>query len=153
MKRCLCLLGLVCPVLTAAYRPDAPPAEDRDAAARDLARLQGKWRCVEEDSQGRVTKSDGHGLIIAFEKDVEIDYDAVGGVFSKERIKLDPSKSPKANDTTIVDCTLPYLKGRTAEGIYQLEGDVLKVASPYAPYRERPQEFTTKKGSHFIVFT
>jgi uncharacterized protein (TIGR03067 family) len=90
--RCLSLTLIVALGL-AADGASADPEED--AVAKDLAKLQGKWRVVEEDSDGKVTKSDKHGHVIGFEKEVLINYDADGGVFSKETIKLDPSKSPK----------------------------------------------------------
>jgi uncharacterized protein (TIGR03067 family) len=136
----------------AAGGPSAEPGE-KDAAAKDLAKLQGKWKLVEEGLNGTVTKSaDGH--VIGFEKEFMIGYDADGGVATKDSIKLDPSKSPKAIDTTCVFNVLyPNNKGNTFQGIYQLEGDELKFAFPILPSRERPKEFTTKKGSPFVVFT
>jgi uncharacterized protein (TIGR03067 family) len=124
-------------------------------AAKDLAKLQGKWKLVEEDLNGKVTKyADGH--VIGFEKDIEIDYDAEGGVAAKASVKLDPSKSPKAIDTTVTfNVLFPNDKGTTYQGVYQLEGDELKLALPVPPFRQRPKEFTTKKGlePRFVVLT
>ena len=152
MPRQLCLLLVVWFLLVAGGPSAAPGEED---AAKDLAKLQGKWKLVEEDLDGKVTKSaDGH--VIGFEKEVEINYDADGGVAAKATIKLDPSKSPKAIDMTIVFIVLlPDKKGDTFRGIYQLEGDELKLALPILPSRQRPKEFTTKKelAPRFEVLT
>jgi uncharacterized protein (TIGR03067 family) len=153
MPRHLCLI-LVVWLLTVAGAPGAEPKEE-DAAAKDLAKLQGKWKLVAEDLNGTVTKSDD-GHVIAFEKDVNINYDADGGVAAKATVKLDPSKSPKAIDMTITLLpSLPNEKGKTLQGIYQVEGDELKLAFPNAPFRERPTQFTTKKEIEptFVVFT
>jgi uncharacterized protein (TIGR03067 family) len=104
-------LGLILVVwlLTAAGGPGAEP-EKEDAAAKDLAKLQGKWKCVASDLNGTV-RSYGDGHIIAFEKDVEIDYDADGGVAGKATIKLDASKSPKSIDMTVTFIAI-FPKGR-----------------------------------------
>jgi uncharacterized protein (TIGR03067 family) len=153
MPRRFYLILVVC-LLTAGGGPSAESGV-KNAGAKDLAKLQGKWRVVAEDSDGTVTKiADGHGHVIGFDKEIMIGYDADGGVATKDSIKLDPSKSPKAIDATCVFNVLyPKNKGHTIHGIYQLQGDELKLAFPYAPFRERPKEFTTKKGSHFIVAT
>src|SRR5262249_59259171 len=98
MPRHLYLILVVWPLL-AAGGPCAEPGE-KDAA-KDLARLQGKWKLVKEDLNGTVTRSDD-GHVIGFEKEIEIGYDADGGVATKDSIKLDPSRSPKAIDTTCV---------------------------------------------------
>jgi len=147
MTRHLCLTLLVS-LTMAADGPDAAPGED--AAAKDLAKLQGKWKLVETDSDGTVTKSDGDGHVIGIEKELMIGYDAEGGVAAKDSIKLDPAKSPKAMDLTCVfNVLFPGQKGKT----YQVDKDELKLVFPYAPFRQRPKEFTTKEGSHFGVFT
>src|SRR5262249_25574835 len=79
--------------------PSAEPGE-KDAAANELAKLQGKWKLVAEDLDGQLRKfNDGH--VIGFDKDININYDADGGVAAKATIKLDQSKSPKAIDLTV----------------------------------------------------
>jgi uncharacterized protein (TIGR03067 family) len=153
MARYLCLALVVWPFLAVA----GPGADkEEDAAAKDLAKLQGKWKLVEEDLNGTVTKSD-QGAVIAFEKDVEIDYDGDGGVAGKSSIKLDPSRSPKEIDMTITFLAIfPSEKGRTTHAIYQVDGDELKLAIPCPPFRRRPREFTARKellGPRFEVLT
>jgi uncharacterized protein (TIGR03067 family) len=151
MPRHLCLVLLVWPLL-AAGAPSAAPGV-KDAAARDLARLQGKWKFVEEDRDGTVTKfSNGHVLVI--EKEYVLWYDADGKLATKESLKLGPSKSPKTLDMTIVVNRLyPTAKGLTLRGIYQLSGDELKIALPSDPFKRRPKELKTKKWSPFSVST
>lgn len=145
MTRYLCLIPVVW--LLAADGPGAEPGK-QDGTAKDLAKMQGKWKLVEEDRDGTVTKyDDGHVLTI--EKEFILWYDD-GKLDVRHSLKLDPSKSPKEMDETVVlNRIFPSANGNTMRCIYQLEGDKLKIARPYAPYRERPKEFTTKAGSRF----
>lgn len=154
MTRYLCLIVVVW--LLATGGPGVEPEKKEDAVAKEFAGIQGKWRCVEEHSNGTVIKSrDGQGHVIGFEKEIENAYDADGQVGGRESIKLNPSKSPKEIDTTCLFLLdYPEEKGKTYCGIYRLEGDELKIAIACAPWnRERPKEFTTQVGSHFTVFT
>jgi uncharacterized protein (TIGR03067 family) len=63
---------------------------------------------------------------------------------------LDPTKAPKEIDFTI----LGDLK-RTGLGIYQLDGDTLKLCLSIDPAKvsERPKEFATKAGEMRVVLT
>jgi len=151
MQRHLCLI-LVVWLLVAAGGPSAEPKK-KDAAAKDLARLQGKWKFVEEDRDGTVEKfARGHVLVIKGE--YMHWYDADGKLATKESLELDPSRSPRWMDMTIVFNRLyPSAKGTTLQGIYQLKGDELKIALPSDRFRRRPKEFKTRKWSSFFVST
>jgi uncharacterized protein (TIGR03067 family) len=156
MPRHLCLI-LVVWLLMAAGAPGAEP-EKEDAAAKGLAKLQGKWKLVAEDQDGTVRKiRDGDGHVITFEKEFELWHDADGELALKHSLKLDPSKSPKEMDVTTVFNRLYPNDRNTIRCIYQVEGDELKIAMPLDVFLQlfsgRPKEFTTKKGSLFIVAT
>jgi uncharacterized protein (TIGR03067 family) len=56
---------------------------------------------------------------------------------------LDPDKTPKTIDLTL---TGGSNKGKTLAGIYQLDGDNLKVCL-FGVGKDRPKEFDTKKGT------
>jgi uncharacterized protein (TIGR03067 family) len=134
----------------------APKAENKeeDAAAKDLAKLQGTWRLVAEDRDGTVTKlAKGQGHDIVIEKDFEIWYDADGKLALKHKLKLDPSKSPKQMDATCVFSVLFPNDKSTVPSVYEIDGDELKIAYPGELFYPRPKEFTTKKGSLFTVGT
>ncbi len=153
MIRHLTLYVLLCQPPAAAEK--APPA--RDAAARDLARLQGKWRLAAMDEDGKVTRvatvRDGH--VIAFEKELHLEFTDEGKFLAtKSSVRLDPTASPKAFEETILFNSLfPAVKGRKIRGSYQLEGDELKLAFPVFPWGARPKAFTTRKGDRFMVAT
>jgi uncharacterized protein (TIGR03067 family) len=59
-------------------------------------------------------------------------------------VKLDPTKKPKAID--FVSIGGPY-DGQTGPGIYDLDGDALKLCVPNAPTKDRPTEFKSEKGA------
>ena len=60
---------------------------------------------------------------------------------------LDPTRNPKAINTWDQDG--PY-DDRTVPGIYELKGDSLKLCFA-RPGDQRPTEFTTKKGTGFLL--
>jgi hypothetical protein len=62
--------------------------------------------------------------------------------------KLDPSKNPKALDSTYTEGPD---KGKTFKGIYQLDGDTMKFCRPGSPGDERPTEFKSTPGSGAFV--
>jgi uncharacterized protein (TIGR03067 family) len=64
--------------------------------------------------------------------------------------KLDPSKNPKAIDFIVLDGDK---KGEKGPGIYDLDGDRLRMCLPNAEITERPTEFAAPQGSMLIVMT
>jgi uncharacterized protein (TIGR03067 family) len=139
-------------LLFVALWPKAAPPEN--TPARELARLQGKWRQAAEDLDGKVTKC-RDGYIMSIEKELVLEFTDEGRHLAvKASLRIDPSKSPKRIDETIVYCPLiPSARGTTLRGIYQLEGDELKLAMPTLPWGARPRAFTTRKGDRFMVLT
>jgi uncharacterized protein (TIGR03067 family) len=66
-----------------------------------------------------------------------------GKVAVRGTIKLDPTKCPKWLDATF---TQGGPTGETVQGIYQLDGDALKVCVG-TPETERPAQFESKSGT------
>jgi uncharacterized protein (TIGR03067 family) len=60
---------------------------------------------------------------------------------------LDPARSPKAINTWDQDG--PY-EDQTVPGIYEIEGNTLKLCFA-RPGERRPTEFTTKRGTGFLL--
>ncbi len=122
--------------------------------AADRSAMQGKWKVIEIDNQGAVYKSGGKGAAILIEKNFMTDLDGEGKPCGKVSMKLDPSKSPKKMDLTIVFNKLfPDTKGKTLQSLYQIDGDTLKIAATVAPFRGYPKGFKTSEGCHFLVTT
>jgi len=120
-----------------------------DAPAPDDAKLlQGTWILVGFEVNGKSIGDAvrGVGIKVTF-KDREVMFSGKGaggkdgpltGTF-----QLDPSKKPKTIDTTINKEVEP--------GIYQLEGDTLKLCTARAG-GERPKEFKTGEGDGTRLF-
>jgi uncharacterized protein (TIGR03067 family) len=109
----------------------------------DLDALQGVWRVVGGEMQGKVMPPED---IKNMEGQLTIKGSSIKWKSSKEEddgsIAIDPSKSPKH-----IDITAKNLHGgMPIKGIYELKGDDLKICfDPEAA--ERPTSFKTKEDT------
>jgi uncharacterized protein (TIGR03067 family) len=120
------------------------PLTDDTSARRDLALLHGEWRIVSWETEGEKVPREKLGdNRLKFEGD---EYSQSAGIETIERGKvvLKPSESPKTLDFIIKEGDD---KGKTQLGIYELEGDTLKICVNKAGSTERPTSFTTKPNS------
>jgi uncharacterized protein (TIGR03067 family) len=111
-----------------------------DVPAGDMQRIQGTWTLVSSESDGVSQPPDaikGGKVLMIFEGDRLIakleGRSTVLGTFA-----LDPTKMPKAYDRT-------YPDGSPRRGIYELEGETLKICIATVG-KERPTAFATKPG-------
>ena len=129
-------------IMAALFFIAAAPKEEKGPS--DLDRLQGHW----------LTKSfliDGGPLPEAKQypdrvmtiKDGTFSEFRGGKVAVRGTIKLDPTKSPKWLDATFTE---GGPTGETVLGIYQLDGDTLKVCVS-TPETERPAKFASTSGT------
>jgi uncharacterized protein (TIGR03067 family) len=121
------------------------PAAD-DAVAADLDKLQGTWKLVSYERNGKPLPSEqvkDRIVVIADQQWTDRTGDAIHG---QGTITLDVKTTPRSIDTTF---TVGFPKGKTSLGIYELTGDTLRscVAEPGG---ERPQEFAAPAGSSRI---
>jgi uncharacterized protein (TIGR03067 family) len=72
-----------------------------------------------------------------------------GGSFSKGRIEIDPTKTPKTMDQIPAQKTIEV---PTNFSLYELEGDRLRICPGY-PGAGRPTEFTAREGSRQEIVT
>jgi RNA polymerase sigma-70 factor (ECF subfamily) len=130
--------------------PKAPKTEgaDREKQTRDdLDRLQGTWEVTEVVFDGKPV--DGfQDASAVFDKDK---MSLIGQGGKKEyRIKLDPSKKPRAIDLTSLD---GEFEGSNP-AIYQLDGDTLKLCMFNEPgNKKRPTEVASNEGSKLLLMT
>ena len=130
-RAALALLSTVLPLLAA----DAP----RDDAPRDDAdRLDGVWKVVSAEDGGRKTPEEVvKELRLTVARDV-ITY-KVGEKSTRWRYKLDPEKKPKWIDLTD--------EGRVMPGIYEVDGDTLRICFSERGGDDRPTAFESKPNS------
>ena len=114
-----------------------------DPAKKDLEKMQGKWKIEAEVIEGQKTPAKllaktsitikGDNLIWEPKED--------NGTI---KIKLDPSKKPPAID---------LIDGKNiALGIYQLEGDTLRVCwEDFKSNRPRPKAFEATEENRYLI--
>jgi uncharacterized protein (TIGR03067 family) len=118
-----------------------------DAAKKDLKTMQGTWKVVVHEAEGKRTtdkenqKADVK-LIVKGNKYTLYFAKKKGG---EGTIKLDPTQKPRAIDAT----TGEGGKGPVMRGIYEFKDGDMKVC--FGPRGgKRPTEFAAKKGSQGI---
>jgi uncharacterized protein (TIGR03067 family) len=125
-------------------RAERVVAADTGRAKGDREAIQGTWRVVSAQDNGRPVprtapggkQADGLKLVITSET---ITFQAGDVIHGKGGYTLDPAKMPKWIDLTEKD-------GRPAPGIYALEGDDLTVCYNEAG-TERPDKFASEAGT------
>ncbi|MGE0378525.1 MAG: TIGR03067 domain-containing protein [Planctomycetaceae bacterium] len=115
-------------------------ADDKES---DQARMEGAWEVVELVQDGTpVPKEVFATWRVKFAGNRLTIVESQGShavVF-----KLDPSSRPKGMDSTPLDGPQ---KGKTLRGIYDVQGDSVKVCLPREEGAKRPTEFVSGKGS------
>jgi RNA polymerase sigma factor (sigma-70 family) len=129
-----------------------PPAAD---GKRDMADLQGTWRVVGAEEEGKIVhekdlKEAKETFVV---KGRTMTYCRDGKMLVTMKIALNPTKSPPAIKLELTD---GKEKGQKNHAIYKLDGDTLKLRmndkfggnSP----DERPMDFSTDNGKEAVLF-
>ena len=119
-----------------------------DAKKEDKDLIQGDWSFVSGERDGEQPPDEIKNMKLNFKDDkltAMIANDDKGGKF-----KIDPSKKPKEITLTLSE------NGKDVDmnGIYELDGDNLKLCFPADHDGARPKEFNGKQGSKqmYMVF-
>jgi uncharacterized protein (TIGR03067 family) len=134
---------LLCALVLTASAGTGARADDKADVEREFKQFQGTWTFESVAAGGKeVPAAEFKGITVTFEGDT---YTVKKGdeVIQAAKQKLDPSKSPKTLDVTVVEGAN---KGTVIPGIYEISGDTLKVC--FDPEgKKRPAEFKTASGS------
>src|SRR5262245_18111577 len=122
-----------------------PPGGD-DAAKTELKKLEGVWQITSGEKDGKSIDSIKRDEVTVSGDDFTVDHD--GKVEFTATIKLYPNKKPKAVDLRI---TSERHKGKTVLGIYELNGDDLKLCITEAGAKSRPTDFSAKPGTDYLA--
>jgi uncharacterized protein (TIGR03067 family) len=122
-----------------------------DDAQKERERLQGTWELTGAVGGGKpVPPEKVKGVRVVFSGE-QMSLVSPGDEPKREfTFKLDPTAKPKAIDLTALD---GGFKGKTNPGIYQLEGDTLKLCMRNEPTKERPAKLASPEGSDLILMT
>lgn len=141
------------------FAADAPKD---DAVKKELEKFQGTWVVESAKVKGEEFE-DMKGKKIAFDGDR---FTLVGKADKKTTVKLDPSKNPRQFD--LIDPEFANKKREPIPGIYEIEGDSLKLAVAEASgttktdgtgkiieetfmVGKRPTSFDGKEGIVFVL--
>jgi uncharacterized protein (TIGR03067 family) len=144
------LIAAICAVITCigAAQGESPTLQSnvRGPARDDLAKMQGTWKRVSMELQGKPRMPDEIKDWTSTYRDDELTLYGGKEVYRRGIVTLDASQTPKAMNTW--DSDGPF-KDQTVPGIYELDGDTMRVCFAL-PGHPRPTEFTTKHGSGFL---
>lgn len=141
-----CLVSL--PGLIAFLVLGNPLSEGATAPEEDRDRLQGRWSVVsfEDADRGGGKRTDEElktmKVVIAGDKLTVTE----GDTSHEITFKLDAGKNPKQ-----IDLTAPQSKGKANHGIYELDGDNLKICFNAEPEGDRSTTFESKADSPNVV--
>ena len=139
--------ALCCAVGFAASGGSGTLADDKADLAKEVRKFQGTWTFESSVAGGEELPADQlRMLVLIFEGDKHTvkNGDEVIQVGTQ---KLDPSKSPKTIDVTLTE---GLNKGTVMLGIYEIDGDTLKVCFD-SQGKKRPTEFKSAPGSENFV--
>src|SRR5262249_9752279 len=122
-------------------------ADDKADLEREVRKFQGAWTFESSEAGGKALPADElKGFIVTFEGNKHTGKKG-DEVIQSGTQKLDPSKSPKAIDVTMTEGAN---KGAVMLGIYEINGDTLKVCFD-AEGKKRPTQFKSAPGSATFV--
>jgi uncharacterized protein (TIGR03067 family) len=109
--------------------------------------LEGTWKVTSVETGGQKGGGD-ENVVIEFKKDrytVKLD----GNEIEQGTFKLDPTKKPKTIDFSI---TKGNDMGKKQPGIYDVDGDTLKICVTMPDKDDRPKEMASKADSQHTLF-
>jgi uncharacterized protein (TIGR03067 family) len=132
----------------------AANAAQDDVAERDTKELQGTWKTVASEVEGQKVEAFGTTTRVVIKGDQYI-VEYPPSESGEEKVSVmtftvDANKKPKAID--FASTTDPG-GGKLSKGIYELEGDTLKICFNPEKGGDRPTEFATKAGSRVRCIT
>jgi uncharacterized protein (TIGR03067 family) len=141
------LVALFCVVGFTVPSGSCTLADDKADLEKEVRKFQGTWTFESSETDGnKLPAGELKGLILTFEGDKHTVKKGVE-VLRVGTQKLDPSKSPKTIDVTMTEGPN---KGTVMLGIYEIDGDTLKVCFDLQG-KKRPTEFKSAPGSENFV--
>ena len=117
---------------------------DADAIKKDKAALQGTWKVTLSESKGeKVSEKDLKDLFLIFKGDAILIKEG-GKTEDNFTFLLDPTNKIKEINLFL---KVGPQKGRTDRGIYQFDGDTLRICIQTNKDSPRPREFRSPVGS------
>jgi uncharacterized protein (TIGR03067 family) len=116
---------------------------------KEKERLQGAWRGETAVQDGKDDSADAKNHVLIFDGD-NFRVEEKGRVEIRGTFKINPSKKPAEIDLMITEGSE---SGETAQGIYVIEGDMLRWCTSHPGVGTRPKEFASPAGSKLLLVT
>ena len=138
-----CLMALCCAVGFPMLGWSVARGDDKADLEKEAMKFQGEWNIESSITGGTEIPADQlKGFLLIYEGDKHT-LKFGDKVFQVGTQKIDPSKSPKTIDMTMIEGPQ---KGAVMLGIYEIDADTLKVC--FDPQgKNRPTEFKSEAGS------
>ena len=141
------VVALFCAVGFAASGGSGTLADDKADLEKEVRKFQGAWTFESSETGGKeLPIGELKEFLLTFEGNKHT-VKKGDEVIQVGKQKLDPSKSPKTIDVTLTE---GVNKGAVMLGIYEINGDTLKVCFD-AEGKKRPTEFKSAPGSETFV--
>ncbi|MFL5240675.1 MAG: TIGR03067 domain-containing protein [Gemmataceae bacterium] len=146
------VMALVISLVATGGLPRAAEDAKEEAAKKEMKTLAGTWAAVSVESNGK--KAPDEEI-----KEIRYVFDAKGKWQLKNKgetigegtYTIDPTAKPKTITYKITTSISKKDEGKTSVGIYELEGDNLKVCRTWPENLERPKEFSAGPDSKTIL--
>ena len=122
--------------------------DEDEAIKKDRKQMAGTWRVISYEKDGKKAPADQlekTRSILSDDGKATVQRD--GKTIAEGNIKIDPTKKPKQSEATYTE---GELKGKTVLGIYEVDGDSMKICFSL-PGKDRPTEFSSKPGSGHVL--
>jgi uncharacterized protein (TIGR03067 family) len=127
----------------------AAPKED---AGKEKKRLAGTWTVVAVESNGRKgTEEELKGLYYVYDAAGKWKLKKDDDTQAEGTYTIDPSKDPKTIDFQIVESISEQARGKSSLGIYEIDGDMLRVCRDWPGEGKRPTDFSAGPDSKRIL--
>jgi len=143
MARNTLLLLIAFLLLARSGSPGVPP---EDGIAREFKTMAGSWMPIFTENNGyKASEGDLTGILWIRDADGKWTARRDGKTLVEWAVKnIDPTQNPKAIDIEVAAGTY---KGVVYLGIYELDGDTLRICFALPDKPERPTEFSAAKGT------
>jgi uncharacterized protein (TIGR03067 family) len=113
----------------------------------DLAGLKGRWNLTTYKNDGETMLRAARGFRYYFDAEVYA-FSRNYGIVEEGEFSIDPSQRPKQIDFQLES------NGRklTRQGIYELDGDTLKLCFSSRRHDIRPKVMSDQRGSHQFIY-
>jgi uncharacterized protein (TIGR03067 family) len=115
----------------------------QDETEKELKKMEGSWKVIGSQVDNIRIPLEAYKKVVIMIKGEKIQFKDGDKIYDEIEIDIDPATTPKEIDYHYL---AGLKKGVRERGIYELDGDRLKICMAQ-PKQKRPTEFASKKGT------